>query len=265
MVKAVIFDWAGTVVDCGCFSPTATFIEVFKKEKVDITDEEARRFIGIHKKTHIQKILETDRVEKKWKEVHGKNWTEEDVSRMYADFSVIQKISIKSHAKPIAGVVDTVKELKSQGIKIGSCTGFALDVVNILKEEAGKHGYKPDCYVAADEVPAARPFPHMVWLNAIRLNIHPIEAIVKVDDTVDGIREGLSAGCWTVAVAKTGNYMATSEEDLKTMDKATLEKKLERAYEILGDSGAHYVVDSVADLPEVIQDINLRLALGQRP
>lgn len=26
---------------------------------------------------------------------------------------------------------------------------------------------------------------------------------VKVDDTVDGIREGLSAGCWTVGVTKT--------------------------------------------------------------
>ncbi len=57
--------------------------------------------------------------------------------------------------------------------------------------------------MAADEVPAARPLPHMLWLNAIRLNIAPIEAIVKVDDTVDGIKEGLAAGCWTVGVAKT--------------------------------------------------------------
>ena len=43
----------------------------------------------------------------------------------------------------------------------------------------------------------------MVWLNAIKLDISPIEAIVKVDDTADGIREGLHAGCWTVGLAKT--------------------------------------------------------------
>lgn len=43
----------------------------------------------------------------------------------------------------------------------------------------------------------------MIWLNAIRMNVSPIESIVKVDDTVDGIREGIAAGCWTVAVAKT--------------------------------------------------------------
>lgn len=42
-----------------------------------------------------------------------------------------------------------------------------------------------------------------VWLNAIRLDVNPIEAVVKVDDTVDGIKEGLTAGCWTVGVAKT--------------------------------------------------------------
>lgn len=43
----------------------------------------------------------------------------------------------------------------------------------------------------------------MVWLNAIKLDVSPIEAIVKVDDTADGMKEGLHAGCWTVGLAKT--------------------------------------------------------------
>ena len=30
-------------------------------------------------------------------------------------------------------------------------------------------------------------------------------------------------------------------------------------------AGAHYVVDTLADLPEVIADINARLAKGERP
>jgi phosphonoacetaldehyde hydrolase len=29
--------------------------------------------------------------------------------------------------------------------------------------------------------------------------------------------------------------------------------------------GAHYVVDSIAEVPVVIDDINLRLARGERP
>ena len=68
---------------------------------------------------------------------------------------------------------------------------------------AARKGFSPDVSVTSDEVPAGRPQPHMVWLNAIKLDVSPIEAVVKVDDTVDGIRAGLAAGCWTVGVAKT--------------------------------------------------------------
>jgi phosphonoacetaldehyde hydrolase len=102
----------------------------------------------------------------------------------------------------------------------------------------------------------------MVWLNAIRMNVAPIESIVKVDDTVDGIREGLSAGCWTIAVARTvstrthththtkcqGNYMAATEAQLDAMDKKVYAKRLQHAYDLLIDAGAHYVIDSVADI-----------------
>ena len=39
------------------------------------------------------------------------------------------------------------------------------------------------------------------------MDVNPLEAIVKVDDTVDGIKEGTTAGCWTVGVAKTVSYV----------------------------------------------------------
>ena len=102
------------------------------------------------------------------------------------------------------GAVDTVNILqKDWGLKIGSTTGFTTPMVDILKKIAAENGYEPDCYVAADEVPQARPHPYMVWLNAIRLDVNPIAAIVKVDDTKDGVREGTSAGCWSVGLART--------------------------------------------------------------
>ena len=30
-IKAVVFDWAGTTVDYGCFAPLNVFIEIFKR------------------------------------------------------------------------------------------------------------------------------------------------------------------------------------------------------------------------------------------
>lgn len=264
-VKAVVFDWAGTVVDCGCQSPTRTFRRVFEEEGVAITEAEARQHIGIHKRLHIQLICKLPRVAEAWQKLRGSPASGEDVDRMYAAFSAIQAKDIVNFAKPIEGVVETVAELRKSGVKIGSCTGFARNIVEVLKKEAGAFGYRPDAYVAADEVPEARPLPHMVWLNAIRLNVSPMEAVVKVDDTVDGVKEGLSAGAWAVGVAKTGNYVAKTEEELRRMSREELKPLLAEARAKLDGAGAHYVIDEMSQLPTVIADINARLSQAQRP
>ena len=104
----------------------------------------------------------------------------------------------------ITGAVDTVNFLRdNMGLKIGSTTGFTTPMMDVLKTAASDQGYTPDVYVAADQVPQARPYPYMVWMNAIQLDVNPIEALVKVDDTADGVKEGTSAGCWSVGLAKT--------------------------------------------------------------
>lgn len=42
----------------------------------------------------------------------------------------------------------------------------------------------------------------MVWLSVIRLDVNFIEVFVKVDDIVDGVREGIFVGCWSVGFVK---------------------------------------------------------------
>ena len=203
-VKAVVLDWAGTVLDCGVYSPAIAFVEVFKREGVPITMEEAREPMGTHKRVHIQKVTQLESVRKRWFDRYGLFPTEDDIQRMYENFIPMQLASLEKYATMITGAVNTVNLLREEfNLKIGSTTGFTSSMVDVLKGPATKQGYTPDCYVAADEVPQARPFPYMVWLNAIRLDVNPIEAIVKVDDTADGVKEGTSAGCWSVGLAET--------------------------------------------------------------
>lgn len=264
-VKAVVLDWAGTVVDCGVFAPAITFKELFEEEGVQVSDDEARGPMGTHKRVHIQKMLDTESVRQRWIAKRGGPPTETDIDRMYAKFVPKNISCLAKHCHMITGAVETVRYLQGKGIKVGSSTGFTKPIMDVLKPMATKAGYVPDCYVTADEVLEARPQPHMVWLNAIRMNVAPVEAIVKVDDTVDGVKEGITAGCWSVGVAKTGNYMAATEQQLKTMEPADLNRRLTRAYDLLVSAGSHYVIDSIADLPPVIADINRRLAMGERP
>ena len=44
--ECVIFDWAGTTVDYGCFAPVQAFVEVFKHYGIEPTMEEVREPMG---------------------------------------------------------------------------------------------------------------------------------------------------------------------------------------------------------------------------
>ena len=85
-IKAVILDWAGTVLDCGVYAPAVAFVEVFKNEGVPITMDEAREPMGTYKKVHIRKITHQESVRQRWFEKFGKYPDDEDVERMFQNF-----------------------------------------------------------------------------------------------------------------------------------------------------------------------------------
>ena len=62
-----------------------------------------------------------------------------------------------------------------------------------------------------------------------------------------------------------GNYVGLTEEDMDKMDPKELEAKVEKARKILKDCGAHFIIDTIKDLPQVIDKINERMALGLSP
>lgn len=265
-VKLVIFDWAGTTLDYGCYAPAVVFIEVFKRHGVEITMEQARRPMGLKKLDHIRAISRQDEVSVLWKKVHGKPCTEADVQEMFEkDFVPLQVACIADYSELIPGTVETVNELRSRGITIGSTSGYFTEAMEINFREAKKQGYVPDVNACASDVPAGRPEPWMVLSNMQQARIFPPEAVVKIDDTKPGIAEGLNAGTWTIGLAKTGNEVGLNEKELAAFSAEDLRHKVETAADGLAKSGAHYVVESIADVPTVIAEIEQRLKRGDRP
>jgi phosphonoacetaldehyde hydrolase len=265
-VKLVIFDWAGTTLDYGCYAPAVVFVEVFKRRGVEITMEQARRPMGLKKLDHIRAISQQDEVAALWKKVHGKACTEADVQDMFEkDFVPLQVACIADYSRLIPGTVETVNELKGRGIKIGSTSGYFTEAMEINFREAKKQGYVPDVNACASDVPAGRPEPWMVLSNMQQARVFPPEAVVKIDDTKPGIAEGLNAGTWTIGLAKTGNEVGLSEKELAALPADDVKRRVARAADGLAKSGAHYVVESVADVPSVIDEIEQRLKMGDRP
>jgi phosphonoacetaldehyde hydrolase len=264
-VKGVILDWAGTTMDYGCFAPAVVFVEVYKRQGVPITIEQAREPMGAHKKVHIRAISQTEAVQGKWQDVFGRLPDEEDVEAMFQDFVPLQLACLADYADLIPGTLEATADFRARGLKIGSTTGYTTEMMALLLEEAKKRGYVPDSSVCASQVPAGRPYPWMCLQNALNLQVFPMESMVKVGDTLPDILEGLNAGMWTIGVAKTGNEMGLTEQEVSALEDGVLKSKLARAYQRMYQAGAHYVVDGISDVPDVLDKINARLARGERP
>jgi phosphonoacetaldehyde hydrolase len=266
-VKGVVLDWSGTTVDAYVIAPAIVFVEVFRNQDVKITMEEARGPMGLRKDLHIKALTEVPEIRERWREVKGVHPDQSDVDSMFANFIPLQLACLPQYTTLLPGVAATTSQLQAEGIKIGSSTGFTRVMVDILEEAAAKQGYVPDASVAGDEVlHGARPRPFMVYRNLDLMDVSPIQSVVKVDDTISGVGEALEAGCWGVGVARYSNYMnVDSLEEAATLSEEEIERRVDQTRRILEQAGAHYVVDGLAELPEVIEDINVRLARGEKP
>ncbi len=264
-VQAVVFDWAGTVVDYGSIAPIDGFCMLFERNGVPITLAEAREPMGTEKREHISQLVHMPRVRQAWTEKHGAEPTEADIDRLYEEFIPIQVEAIDKRADLIPGAKETFEYLTERGIKVGGNTGYSQDMIEGLIAKAAQQGYKPQSIVAATDVPRGRPFPHMTLKNLLDLEVENLHACVKVDDTVPGIDEGLNAGIWTVGIAVSGNEVGMELADWNALSEQQQDALRQKAADKFYRAGAHYVIDSVAELPEVIADIEARLAAGDQP
>lgn len=264
-LKAIIFDWAGTTVDYGCFAPVAVFIEVFKRRGITIRIAQARAPMGLEKRDHIRAIAQQPEIAAAWHSIHGQPWDESDIDAMYANSVAIQMGCVTDFADLIPGTLDTMQECRARGLKIGTTTGYSRTVMDVLLPAAAQHGYTPDAVVCPTDVPAGRPAPWMIYHNAMQLGIYPMAAIVKVGDTLLDIEEGLNAGVWTVAVSQTGNELGLSAAQVAALSAAERDQRLAPIEARLWQAGAHFVVRSIADIPAVLDDIQSRLHRAEQP
>jgi phosphonoacetaldehyde hydrolase len=260
MLQAVIFDWAGTIVDYGCFAPLEVFIEVFEKKGIKVKHEEAREPMGLLKWDHIEAMCKMERIANLWKDKYGRLPEKRDIDGLYADFEPLLFSILPNYCNPVPGSIEVVERLRNMGLKLGSTTGYTAEMMAIVAPEAKKRGYAPDFMVTPSEMPAGRPYPYMIYKNAIHLSVFPMKHIIKVGDTVSDIKEGVNAGTWTVGVIKGGSELGMNEQEVKSCDPDILADKMEVVSKRFKSAGADYVIDSIGELDKLIPKINLRIS-----
>ncbi len=264
-VRAVVFDWAGTTVDYGSLAPVAAFAEVFRRREIELTPEQVRGPMGTAKRDHIKELTGLKAVADRWRSVHGEPPAEDDVDAMYEEFLPLLVETAAAHARLIPGTVETMAACRDRSIRVGSSSGYGHEIMREILPVAREQGYKPETLVCPEDVPAGRPYPWMMYRCVMDLGVYPMAACVKVGDTVADIEEGLNAGAWTVGLARSGNELGLSQEEVEALDSRELAGRLGPIYERFYGAGAHYVVDTIADVPDVLDDIGSRLQRGEQP
>ncbi|MGA2992099.1 MAG: phosphonoacetaldehyde hydrolase [Candidatus Korobacteraceae bacterium] len=266
-VRAVIFDVSGTVLDYGSRGPVIAFVELFARHGVTVSEAEARRPMGAHKKDHLWAMLTDPAICARWTKANGQQPTRELLDELYNQFPAMMKQAVENppHCDLIPGVVEVTQELRRRGIPFANTTGFDAGMMDTLKKSAVAAGYCPDLWVTPDLVSQGRPYPWMAFYAARHLGVYPMSSFVKVGDTIVDVEEGHNAGMWTISILRSGNEVGLSEQQLDALPAAERDHLLAAARQRLEAAGPHYIINTVFDLMPVIDIISSRISRGERP
>lgn len=258
-IECVILDWAGTAVDYGCFAPVAAFVDSFKTMGLTVTPAETRAHMGLTKVEEIRALFRAEHVSAQFRAQYGRPYDENDIQTCYSEFQRILMSSLPRYSQPIAGVVETLDLLREKGLTIGSTTGYTGEMMRSVIPAAAQRGYWVDDCVTSDGLPGGRPHPYMIYKNMCDLAVPSPHSVLKCGDTIADIHEGLNAGVWSVGVILGSNELALTEDEVKAMPAQELQQRMYEVRYRMYAAGAHFVIDTLRELPDLIEAINQRM------
>lgn len=265
IVKGCVFDLGGTIVDRYSFTPLLCLQRAFKGKKINVTGSIIRKDMGLSKLDHINRLFQDEDIQRQWIQYYQQRPSPGDKLSLFADFNILQERETKLNMKIIPHTAKCIRRLKQDNIVTGVTTGFDMEQTERVKWLLESENIFLDSYVSSTCLDKpSRPEPFMIFENMARLNIDDPRRLIKIDDTVSGIQEGLNAGCWTVAVSRwSSNMNVDSTEEMDQLDNLgtnnnyyQLKERINKCRQILAASGAHYVINTLAELHNVIDDIN---------
>jgi len=192
MIKACIFDLDGVIVDTAKYHYLA-WKELAKGLSFDFTEKDNERLKGVSRTRSLDILLEI-----------GKKNIDEETKLKYAENKNIRYMEYVLKMTPneiLPGVIDFLKELKSNNIKIalGSASKNAKTILNQLK-------LKDYFEVVIDgtKVSKAKPDPEVFLKGAEALGVKPEESIV-FEDAEAGIEAAINGGFKCIGIGSPEN------------------------------------------------------------
>jgi phosphonoacetaldehyde hydrolase len=264
-IEAIIFDWAGTVIDFGSCAPVVAMENTFAGEDIKVEKEVIRRYMGMAKREHVIAILSEPAVGARWRDAKGVDWTEADVDRVMIALEPAMQSAATEYSQLIPGAAAAVSAAREKGIRIGSTTGYTRTMMTGILPAAATQDYAPDVTICAGETAQGRPAPLMLWQAMAQLNAWPAARCVAVDDAPVGIEAGRNAGLWTIGVVASGNGVGMGADAWAALDATEQATRLRPVIASFDAVGADFVIPSVADLALALDAIEQAVDAGCHP
>ena len=264
-VVAVLFDWAGTMIDFGSRAPVIALENVLSQANVPVDEVTIRRYMGMAKREHVLAILSEPPVAQRWRDAYRTDWTAADVDRLMVALEPAMQASAIECSAMIPGAVDVFQTLLAQGIKVGSTTGYTQTMMVPILKAAAQQGYDPAVTICAGMTPQGRPAPLMLWRAMAELGAWPSHLCVAVDDAPVGISAGVHAGLWTVGIAGSGNGLGLCAANFDALDAVERRRRMDPVVAEFATARADFIIDTVADLPRVLPILEDDLVKGAKP
>jgi len=194
MIKNIIFDFDGVLVDSEILVAKA-FAKYIQNFGIEIDEKEFANFAG--KKT-VQVI-----------EILSQKYSIKDQQKFFTDIMEIASNIYKNELTTVEGAYDFVRKIKLK-LYIGSNSVKDRIIDGLQKVELSKY-FKPEQVYSFDLVGKPKPDPD-IYLKAIEdNNLNKIETII-IEDSVVGVRAGVSAGVKVVGLTAGGHWHENRDE-----------------------------------------------------
>ena len=186
----------GTLVDNLAYHFKA-FDEYAKREGFTLVEPVTLKINGMHSNDIFPMILGEEVV------------AEYGLDRLNREKEEVYREMYRPNIKPIAGLIELLREAKKAGIKCAIGSSGCRENVEMIIEELGIADLI-DGSISGSDVTHGKPHPEIFTKAHELLGLKAEECIV-VEDAVNGILAGVAAGCKCIAITTTATAEVLSE------------------------------------------------------